>query len=306
MMAIELRSNAFFSPALPDQSSVHPHDYIFECLCDTVDGGTDDYTMLTDTKKIGFAKYAFAINHTGTPKPTSISELGATVTINSANALHDVYVIGGREVAYNPPAFCLRRHSGEKRFFSTVYWEIIQSAMGGAGTLKVTADTSLKFIDKPLYVLPVEVLAAAPDADGCSINEISSIDFTVECGAAAEVVAMLVGGLREYDGTPADDAGTDKDLREGLPLILPHAQYRHPGDLVGEIINKTLDGADPSTVTITAADDCKVIRHIEMVLPVCTVAAEYAISWDGTQGKTSAIYSANGKADSVSCLVLGK
>lgn len=163
--------------------------------------------------------------------------------------------------------------------------------------------THHKKINVPLFVLPIQVLSAAGDAGGCAVNEISTIDYTLECGSSALVLAALVGG---YQTAIADNATDVAGSQRTQPIYLKPIEEWQPGDLICEIIDKTLDGSSPSTVTITAADDCQKIRHIEMVLPVCANATEYALAWSGTQGKTSAIYGQNAKSDVTKCLVMGK
>ena len=190
-------------------------------------------------------------------------------------------------------------------FPNTVYWELQKLTMS-SGTLKVTASTDLDYIDRVLYVLPVQVTTDAPETAGAYVTELSTIDFTVKCGAGSASVFALVGGYIEKDA-PTDNA-TDIDLalREKHPVYLGNAFHRKPGDLIGEIVWKNFASASPSVVTITAATDCQFITHILGVLPEVAGDTALVAAWDGVQGASSVITTANTKTDLVACLVLGR
>ena len=296
---------AYFTPYWTEQAR-RPDDMFLEPVVHTLTGTEDTLTLLTDNTYIDYPSFVFPIIWSATPKPSSISAKTATTfALNGTTGSKQMlYVFGsiGRQAGR---IMHFPQLSGYGNKTKGVVWEILYATMdSAAGTYKCTAATVLDHIDRPLYVLPVQVLAAAPDTNGYSVNEMSTIDFTVECGNST-VLAMLVGGLSEAT-TPTDNAtDIDQDLLEYMPLWLGGRHSIHPGDLIGEVVSKTLDGASPATVTVTAATDCEIIRHIELILPVCTHATEYTIGWSGTQGATSAIYAANATADVVNCLVLG-
>jgi len=302
-MAVTAKGGIYTTP-YKGEIPMRPGDMVLEVLRETAAASAISLTMLTDTAKIGWASFVAPVNRTADPGEVSVSALGKTVTINTeADEAHDVFVFGGYG-AYEPrpPAFAFRSYYEPHRADGIV-WEMVRGTMS-SGSLKVTAATDLQTIDFPLFIIPTEVKAAAPDVNGAGVTELTSIDFTLECGAGTAVVQALVGGLSRgatpTDITPNVLTYTDK------PILLANAKYRRPADLVGEIITKTLDGQSPATVTITAASDCSIVRHIEMIIPISKKTSGLAVSWDGGTGKTSAIYSANGDSNDVTCLVLGR
>jgi len=287
------------------QVNVHPEDVIMEAYYHTMVGGDDTLTMGTDTTYVNYCSFAFATPVHATNKPYSISAKGATVTVNCTTTYPVWMYFFGSSNGTGSHIINLSRYGGSQHPDGIV-WEIIHADMdNAAGTFKCVAATHLDYIDRPMFVLGTQVISTAPDADGVQLNELSTIDFTVECANSAEV-AMLVGGRSEA-ATPADNAtNIDDELIAGKPLYFGGRSSIKPGDLVGEFIKKTLTSASPSVATITAANDCEIIRHIEMLLPVYTNATETAIAWNGDQGTTAGIVTANTLSDTVDVLVLGR
>jgi len=146
------------------------------------------------------------------------------------------------------------------------------------------------------------------------MTDLSTLDVTLECGSSALTTFVLFGGLKYPTNSVGRIAPGDLDTQtqgtwEKHPVHLPSAKYRKPGDLIGEIITKTLSDDAPNATShsiITAADDCKYIRHIEGIIPICYNATVEAIGWDGARGKTSEITSLDGSTKNVRCLVLGR
>jgi len=304
-MANTPMGGCFSTPRREYIGGFRPGDCFMEMVYETVTGGSNTITMGTTNDFLTHASWAFAVNRADGGAAAVYTDgtaqlLGKSFTLKGANEAYDLYIIGG--IGHAPVHFSMAA-THNVHFPHTVYWELQKLTMS-SGSLKVTASTDLDYIARPLYVLPIEIKAAACDTTGAFVSEISSIDFTVECGSGSAEVFAMIGGYIEEDA-PTDDAGTDKDLLEKKPVYLGNARHHSPGDLVGEVIWKTLDGSSPSTVTITAASDCQFIKHIVGVLPMANKSSALAVAWSGTQGATSAIYSANAETAKVACLVLG-
>lgn len=309
---------AYFTPYW-NQQNARPDDMFLEPIFHLMAGGDDVLTCLTDTNYIDYASFAYPVPfHATTCSPAGISSVGTTITLNATDARNlMVYVFGsiGKNVG-RIMRFPQLMSGGQKT--NGVVWEILYATMdSSAGTYKCTTRSVLDHIDRVLYVLPIQVISTVPDTSGYDVNELSTIDFTVECGNST-VLAMLVGGISEAWTAaeiqpassqlyPIDNAANiDQDLLEHMPLWLGGRESIRPGDLIGEIVMKTfVDGDSQSLVTVTAASDCEIIRHIELILPVCTNATEYPVAWSGTQGATSIVYTKDTCTDNVHCLVLG-
>ena len=297
--------------ATPHAKHIHgfrPGDCFMEMMDATPSGGTVTVTLETTNDFVTRGSWAYAVNRAadGGAKSCStggtIQGYGTSFTVKGDDELHDVYVIGGIDTA--PIHFSMAQNTNT-HFPNTVYWELQKLTMS-SGTLKVTASTDLDYIDRVLYVLPVQITTSAPETAGAYVTELSTIDFTVKCGAGSASVFALVGGYIEKDAPTDNATNIDLDLREKHPVYLGNAFHRKPGDLIGEIVWKNFASASPSVVTITAATDCQFITHILGVLPEVAGDTALVAAWDGVQGVSSVITTANTKTDLVACLVLGR
>jgi hypothetical protein len=305
-----MAKGSVYSTPLASQVTPFPNDMLLEIINEEVTDA-ETFTMLTDTSLMGWCNMAIPVNNTADPGECGVSTLGKTIVVQTENTEeHNIYCFGGYgPYSPYPPAFCLPSVN-DTRFPNTIHWEIIQKTMS-SGTATLTYADDLTSIKYPIAIIPVEVDTAAPDVNGAGVHTIKSNTAIVECGGASEVVALLVGGYAEnvsYAGGSAVSVTLDENVTwEGKVIHLPHASRRKPGDLVGEIITKTFaDGDSLSDATITAADDCQIIRHIEMVIPVGTSATAVAMAWQGDTGATAKIITEDANTDDATCLVLGR
>jgi len=295
-----------------DRGNHQPGDLFFEYFAKNGNGTTPvTPTLGTDTTIVGNVLWMYPVSNDASPAAISVEVLGTSPQFEGESAkAHDVFVIGGRLIddtsvqSELPRIFRLPSIGTNPRPNSNeVIWEFVRLTMSGAGSKKFTYDSDLSYIKRAHWVIPTQIISAAPDAGGCAVSEITSIDATVLCGSGSEIVEVLVGGYIE-GGTIAD---TESLPGQSIPARLDSGtRPLAPGDLIGEVITKTLASASPSTVTITAADDCEVIKQIMHVIPVSKAAAKQAIGWSGTKGATSIIYGPNTVTDDVTCLVLGR
>lgn len=304
-----MAKGAVFSTPLASQITPFPNDMLLEIINEEITAAGEVFTMLTDTSRLGWCNFAIPVNNTADPGEMSVELLGKTIKAYcETNEEHNIYLFGGYNGSPYPPAFYLpSRHNS--RFPNTIHWEIIRKTMS-TGTATLTYASDLTTIKYPIAIIPTEIDTVAPDVNGVGVHTIKSDTAIVECGGASEVVGLLVGGYSEevsYAGGSAISVTLDENVAwEGKIIHLPHASRRRPGDLVGEIITKTMDNASPSVVTITAVDDCAIIRHIEMVIPVSKATTPVAVAWQGDVGLTASLVTENTNAEDVTCLVLGR
>ena len=282
-----------------------PDGTIMEMVFTDDPGTGETFTMGTDTDYVNYAMFAYPVSHDTDATPAGISGLGKTVVLNGTdNKDHDVYIFGGQ--AGGARKFCLSGY-GEGQEPGAIYWEIIKGTMS-SNTLTVTSATDLEKIEEALFVLPVEIVEdVAPDTGGSGVTEIIPLSFSLEGGSTSEIAA-LVGGYF-LDTAPASSATDLSDTVRNQAVYFKPIAERAPQDLICEIITKAMvdqGGDEWSEFEVTAADDCEVIRHIEAILPVCTVAGEYAIGWSGTVGATSKCFTAADKTDDVKLMVIGR
>lgn len=295
--------------ATPRQEYIHgfrPGDCFMEMVDATCSSNTLTITMGTTNSFLTHASWAYAVNRVnGGAKSVSsggtIQNLGTSFAVKGDDELHDLYIVGG--IGHAPIHFSMAA-TANAHFPHTVYWELQKLTMS-SGSLKVTSATDLDYIDRAIYVLPVQVVSAAPETGGAYVSELSTVDFTVVCGSGTATVFALVGGYIESDAPTDNATDIDIDLREKKPVYLGNAYHHAPGDLVGEIVWKNFTSASPSTATITAASDCQFIKHIIAVLPEINDDTALCAGWSGTQGASSVIYTANSKTVLVGSLVLG-
>ena len=308
-------AGCFCTPRRPYLSGFRPGDCFLELTNQTVSGGVDTITMGTATSLITHASWGFGVNRADggacAVYTDGTAEIpGTSYSFYGANEEYDIYTIGG--VGGSPLCFSMAS-AHDVHHPGTVYWELVKLGMD-SGSCSLTPATELDYISRPLYVLPTEIKAAAPDTTGAYVSVLSSVLITVVCGAGSESVFALIGGFVEgiagdeypyTSRTIPDDSGTDKDIRQ-QPVYLGNAFHRKPGDLIGEIVTVKLGGESPATEPIVASTHCQFITHILGVLPMANKNAGLAVSWSGTQGASTAIYSANAATQKVACLVLGR
>jgi hypothetical protein len=279
-------------------------DAIFEHYRDTAAGGSGSITLGTDTALIGDVAWAYPVTEDTTltaADPVSVV-LGRDGTFDyyGANVVHNVYMIGG--LGNNKSRIFRFGHDvNEPQPANGLVWEFTRHTLTGVSVLAVTHASSLNLIKRAIYAIPIQITAAAPGYVG--VSEITTIDSTLRASANDLVIGVLWGGFAD----PA--AFTDGAYVHGdRPYLMPSAVggKRKPGDLIGEVISKTLASASPSTVTITAASDCEMIRHIEWVIPVTTGTTARSVAWDGVRGASCVITGQNTQTDVLSCLVLGR
>ena len=294
-----------YSTPFSNQLSHHPHDLCLEMWNGEIDGdGTANkaFTLLTDTKDVGYASWVMPVNRESASGQVSATVGTApTVYVETADEEHDVYFLGGYGVKVHNPVFRFPNWTRAKKPGSLI-WEIHNATMS-SGTKKITCADDLDQIDFPLFVLPIQKIATEPDVNGVGLTEITSLDFTLECGAASAIVTYLVGGYA-LGGTPTGIT-VGEDLRTDKPIHLQTAKDRQPGDLIGEIVQLTLGGESPAVEPIVASTACDVIASIEMIIPISEETTAKAVAWNGTKGTTSGIVSANAATDVCNCLVLG-
>lgn len=300
-------ANIWTSPFATGKSW-QPDDLLFEHYADTTDGsGDSSLTLLTDTTFINNVLWMYPVTQDTSAAATSISKAApsydivgtAPAFIGEASKVHNVYMIGGvvgRGIGARAFKFSELGARGS-RDAPGVVWEIVTKTLSG-GTATITYATDCEVIRRGLFALPVHIIAAAPTA--CGVSAMTTTTAVLR-GGTTETLRVLVGGLPE----PVT-VGSGSYVIGRHPVLLESVRGHQYGDLIGEVISKTLDGASPSKVTITASSDCTYIRHIETVLPMATMATAQAVGWAGTRGATSVIYSANASVNLVLCLVLGR
>jgi hypothetical protein len=263
-------------------------------------------TLGTDTSIITDVAWMYPVPYAAAPTPEAVcvTALGRSPTFKGEAAKnHNVFAIGGYGRAKGRVfTFGIPISVGRKR--ESLVWELTKTVLsGGDTTAKITYATSLTLVKRAFFVIPWEIVAAAPATTGVGVTEITTIDASFKT-TANKTFACLWGGYPE----PA--AATDGDLAQGYQfpyLLKARGSYpRRPGEWIAEIVTKAFTSASPSTATITAASDCEVIRHIEFVIPVSGKSTAQAVAWDGGTGASCVIYTANTQNNDVYCLVVGR
>jgi len=219
-----------------------------------------------------------------------------------ASKVHRAYIFGGYDSA--PAIFKFPRCQGDPVSANGFVWEIITPA--ASTSANITYSTDFEYISRPEIIIPVSTEAssdAGKDERACGISSMDALTATYKANQATACKMLCGGYARTGFGTLANGAYEDEPT-----LVLPSADPGtiKPGDLICEVVNKTLGSASPSVVTLTAADDCQVVRFMEFVIPVSKGTTDNSIGCViNADMKTAVLTGGNSTEDVVACLVMG-
>ncbi len=286
-----------------------PGDMVIESFIDTTSaGGASSITLGTDTRVIGaplrwMQPVSYADASPTTPYVSTLGVAAATPTqpayVGEASQQHIVNMIGGFGSGLGNTVILGEPTSGRLTPGDLV-WELTSNLLSGT-TSYVTFNTSLALIKRPVFVLPFQIISGAVPHD-LGISALTAAVATFKSDGSGKTIGCLWGGYAETAGSAGENV-----LALGADAFILKAANRAPmpGALLAQAISTKLDGASPSTVTITAANDCEIIRHIIAVIPVNRTTG-LSVAWDGSQGPTAALYGQNAAVDVVDCLVIGR
>lgn len=283
-----------------DPGIMGPNDWIIETFSSAGDAN-ETITLLTDTTYVSHAKFVIPISADATPTAANVATIGASVAYNGENVAHRVLILGGN--GSGGRAVVLQSTANRHPKPGSIYWAIVPAAaaVGNVRTLTAASLDNSEFVKLEIVIPLSEVqgAGAAPDARATGVSDIVAATATISTNGATDSVGALVGGY--IDNYVADHESY-------RAYILPAAEPGKvmPGDLILEVVEKTLASASPSTVTLTASADCEFVDVIKVVIPVNTNATLGAISAVvAAGGATAALQATNTVTHVVRCLVLG-
>lgn len=278
--------------------TVRPEDWLLEIVSETTDGsGDSSITLLTDTTHIDVVKFAVAVPVDSSPTATNVATVGASLAFKGeASKAHRVYIFGGNKGVGQACVLSSSRNPARK---GSLYWTLKAAVSASGNAYTVTSATEL--ITKAEVVIPVSTVTAAGTANAraTGVSAMVAATSTVSTAGATDTATTIVAGtLDDF----VSDNETDKVYV--LPAALPGVVQ--PGDLVCEVVTKTMSSASPSTVTLTASSDCTFVDIIAAVIPVNTGATPGSVAAVvAAGGATCVLYGANTTTDDIRCLVIG-
>ncbi len=290
--------------SLIQSTKVGPRDCLLEAFNDTTSSAASSITLLTDTDHIGFCNFLAPFSMDTTPTSTGglVINTDSPSFRGSEDAVHRTYIFGGYDSA--PALFRFERAQGDPSHPGAFYWEIISKTPSGSQAT-ITYVDDCEFITRAEIIIPVSTRSAAGGADvrACGVSALDALTATLRANQDTECKILIGGYATTGFGTLANSAD-EHDPTLVLPVADPGSVK--PGDLVCEVVTKTLGSAEPSTVTLIASSDCQVVRYIEFVIPVSKETTENSIGVViAATRKTAALYGANSTTDDVTCLVMG-